>query len=714
MSLSTKIFAGLLLGIATGLFFGELTAVLAPVGEAFVQLLKMAVLPYIVVSLMSGLGRLDYGEARVLFLRMGGFLVVIWALSFAVLAVVPLTFPSLETASFFSTTLLDQPPPFDFLEFIPENPFSSMANSVVPAVVLFSIAVGVALMGIERKETLIETLEVFGDALRRVMGFVTRLTPYGVFAIAASAAGTLRFDELGRLQVYVLVYVATSLLMTFGLLPGLVMMLAPVRYRDLMARTRDALVTGFATDNLLIVLPILAVEGKRLVAETGRGDEESDAAIDVILPASFNFPNAGKVLQLSFVLFAAWFAEVAISLGEYARLMFSGLLGFFGKPVALMPFLLDMLQVPADLFQLYLVSGILVARFGTLVAVMQTFVLGILGAYAAVGLLRFQWRSCLVALGLSAALLVAMVAGGRAYFDFALRGHYDKDEILAQMHVLERGVKSRVHLEPVPPPQEDRSRPALERIRERGFMRVGYVLDVLPFQFFNADGELVGFDSAMAHELARELGVDLEFVPVTRENMETALDEGRCDIIMSGIALGPTRVETMRASRPYVDMTFAFVVRDHEREKFNSLAAVRSLEAPRVAVLSQLPHITLLVEKLAPNAELIPVRTPSEFFDAEEGRFDAFVYGAEMGSAWSLIRPEFTVAIPHPAVIEIPLVYYASRDAADLMAYVDAFIEIKRSGGTIQRNYDYWILGRDAAVAEPRWSVIRDVLHWID
>lgn len=500
MSLSSGIFAGLFLGIATGLFFGEAAGFLEPVGDAFIQLLKMAVLPYIMVSLMSGLGRLSYSVAGTLFLRVGGILLLIWAVTFAILAAVPLTFPEMESASFFSTALLDQPEPFDFLQFIPANPFSSMANNIVPAVVLFSIAVGVALMGVEKKATLIENLDILGDALTRVMRFVTRLTPIGVFAIAASAAGTMRPEELGRLQVYVIVYIATALLLTFWVLPSLATSLAPVRYRDILGRTKDALVTAFATDSLLVVLPMLSDQGRELVRQVSQGNEESDATVDVIVPASFNFPNVGKLLQLSFVVFAAWFTGSAISIAGHLELMVAGFFSFFGKPVAAMPYLLDLVRVPADMFQLYMVSGILAARFGTLAAAMQTFVLAVLGALALAGLVRLRWRAFVTGTALTLALLAAFVFAGRSYFEYALAGAYDKDQIISQMHFLSESRSAKVHVDPPAPLGEDLSLPALERIRARGFIRVGYVKGTLPFQFFNGEGQLVGFDAAMAHD----------------------------------------------------------------------------------------------------------------------------------------------------------------------------------------------------------------------
>ena len=72
----------------------------------------------------------------------------------------------------------------------------------MPAVVLFSVVLGVALIGVERKQILLDVLRVARDALSRATRFVVRLTPYGLFAIAATAAGTLSLEQLGRLQVY--------------------------------------------------------------------------------------------------------------------------------------------------------------------------------------------------------------------------------------------------------------------------------------------------------------------------------------------------------------------------------------------------------------------------------------------------------------------------------------------------------------------------------
>ena len=67
MSLSAQILTGLLAGIATGLFLGELAAELKLIADIFVGLLQMTVLPYIMFSLVAGFGHMDMG--LVMFLK---------------------------------------------------------------------------------------------------------------------------------------------------------------------------------------------------------------------------------------------------------------------------------------------------------------------------------------------------------------------------------------------------------------------------------------------------------------------------------------------------------------------------------------------------------------------------------------------------------------------------------------------------------------------
>jgi Na+/H+-dicarboxylate symporter/ABC-type amino acid transport substrate-binding protein len=711
MSLSAQIFLGLGVGIATGIFLGEITAPLKVVGDGFVQLLQMAVLPYIIIALISGLGKLKYQQAVRLSLRVGSLLVLIWALTLAVLYLLPLSFPQWESASFFSTTLLEERQDFNFLEFIPSNPFYSMANNIVPAVVLFSIAVGLALMGIEKKGPLIAAFEILEEALKRVMKFIVRLTPIGIFAIAASTAGTMNIDQLSGLQVYIVSYAIAAILMTFAVLPALVMLLTPFGYREIVGATKDALLMAFATDNLLIVIPMLTDHGKELLRKGMGAGAESASSVDVIVPVSFNFPNVGRLLQLVFILFAAWFTKSAISLAGYFSLTLSGLLSLFGKPVVAMPFLLDLLRLPADMMQLYLASGIFVAQLGTLASAMNLFALAVLGGFAMAGALRFQWKRFVPVTALMVGLIAATVGGTRAYFSFAVENAYDKNKILALMQPLFAAGPAKVYKSARSPSLVESSQSALKRIHTRGAIRVGYLADNRPFSFFNAQGDLVGLDVEMAHILAGSLGVSLEFVPVDRSKMFQQLNEGYCDIVMSGIVVTPERAEAVRLSAPYLEVTLALVVEDYRRTEFSSREALQKLKAPKLAILD-VPYFIAFVRERLPNAQLVLVNSANEFFESKGKALDGFIYTAESGSAWSLLYPEYAVVVPPPPV-SIPLTYPTARADQELVDYVNALIDLKKRDGTLKKLYDYWVLGRFAANKQPRWSVIRDILHWV-
>jgi Na+/H+-dicarboxylate symporter len=149
VSLATQVLIGVALGVGAGIFFGEEVAFLSLPGNAFIQLLQMTVLPYVVTSLVVGLGGLSYGQAAALARSCGLVLLLLWGLGLMTVLVIPLAFPNWQSASFFSHSLTQQAPAFNVLAlYIPSNPFYSLANNIVPAVVVFSVAVGVALIGV--------------------------------------------------------------------------------------------------------------------------------------------------------------------------------------------------------------------------------------------------------------------------------------------------------------------------------------------------------------------------------------------------------------------------------------------------------------------------------------------------------------------------------------------------------------------------------------
>jgi hypothetical protein len=87
---------------------------------------------------------------------------------------------------------------------------------------------------------------------------------------------------------------------------------------------------------------------------------------------------------------------------------------------------------------------------------------------------------------------------------------------------------------------------------------------------------------------------------------------------------------------------------------------------------------------------------------------------AEAGSAWTLRFPEYSVVVPEPVKVKWPLAYPLREGDGGFENYVDRWIDIVQGAMEYQILYDHWILGLTARPKVPCWSVIRNVLHWVD
>jgi Na+/H+-dicarboxylate symporter/ABC-type amino acid transport substrate-binding protein len=712
--------AGLLLGVVAGVVFGELVRPLDFVADAFVRLLQMAVLPYIVVSLTGAVGRLAPGEARFLTRVGGGLLVLLWAIVLAVVVTMPLAFPVRGHGAFFSTTVVAPHEPFDLVRlYIPDNPFRSLSDNVVPAVVLFCLVLGAALIGLPNREPLIALADVLTRALERVNGFIARLMPFGVFAIAATAAGTLGFEDVGRIQVFVVSYVVFACLVTFWIVPSVVAALTGVSRRQVLASAHEMLAAAFSTGSMLLVLPSLTRASRELATATVPDDDETRATIDVLVPISFNFPHAGKLLTLGFVLFAAWFAGRPLGAADLARFVLAGVVVTFGSMNVALPFMLDAFALPADLFQLFLAVSVVTYRFQTLAGAMHTLALTVLGTCAARGRLAVRWpRIAGMALGAILATGLA-IAGTRLLLAHAI----------AVPDATQSLVRGRTLLgEPAPATVlRDRSSPAaeggadaarlglgaLDRIARSGTLRVAYPSARLPFSYFNAHDDLVGFDVDMMHRLAHELGAHLVFVPLDRDHVAAALDAGEVDVAIGALEVTTALSQRVGLSQPYLDLTMALVVEDRRRDELATREALRAHHGLRLGMVSD-GYYEAKARAYVPGIEIVRLPGAKKFFEGGGLGLDGLVIPAEIGAPWTLLYPAYTVVTPDADRLAVPIAYATARRDVDFRSFLDTWLLLKREDGTIERLRRYWIAGVDDRARRPRWSVVRDVLHWVE
>jgi Na+/H+-dicarboxylate symporter/ABC-type amino acid transport substrate-binding protein len=709
-NLSRRILIGLILGVASGVFLGELASPLSIVGRAYIGLLQISIVPYMVASLIGGIGQLDYARAGRLAATGGVVLVGSWILAFVVIFIVPIALPPMNAGSFYSDSLVEVAN-VNFIDlYIPSNPFSSLARTVIPAAAVFSVLTGVALIGSESKGPLLEVLRSMADAMQRLASMIVQLAPFGIFAIATNAAGTLAVEDLGRLQAYIVIFIVASLVLTFWVLPGIASTFTPFGYRDIMRSGRDALVTGFATGNLFIVLPMLVEKCNQLFEEHDLMSEDSRSYVEVLVPASFNFPNIGKLLTLIFVLFAGWYTGSELSWAESPMFAILGIFTLFGGVDLALPFLLDQLRIPSDMYQLYMVTGIVNGWFATLLAVMNLFTFTLVATAASVGALQIHWPRIL-RFSVGAISVLALALFGTRIALSVLVSHADvqrqtlmsleiRDPVLTLVHQDLEGLRGRT----------DIHRPRLAQILERGSLRIGYPSGGLPFVFFNDVGDLVGLDVQLFTDLARELGVSLELVPWSYSTLEKQLARGDFDAAAGGLIITPERMADIGFSEPYMKVTASLVVPDHERNAFPTWRAVAKSKL-RIGITGR-SRAKRAAAELA-EGMINEVESYESFFRGAKDDLDAVMISAEAGSAWTVLHPEYSVAIPKPHHSQLIAIATARGDES-FVNFLDDWVRLKQADGTLRRLNDRWILGKVAEEETRRWSVIRDVLHWVE
>ncbi|HWQ20472.1 MAG TPA: cation:dicarboxylase symporter family transporter [Methanotrichaceae archaeon] len=726
LSFNAQIFIGILFGILAGVFFGDSCSVFKPFASAFIRIMQITVLPYLIVNLIAGIGGMDRGEAKNIAIKGGMVMLLFWALGAIAFYSMQFTFPHLSRASFFSTSEITKLADFDLIDvFIPYNIFSSLSKGFLPSIVLFSLLLGFALIGNENNKILLDLLKVISSALVHVNGLIKVIIPFGVFAIISDTAGTITLSRLLEIQVYFISLIALALLLAFLVLPLLTSSITPFGYRELLSMSSRAMILGMTTRNDFIILPLI-MEGVQNLFQKQDKEETALKAknySEVLVPLAYSFPTLGAFASILFVLFTAWFYMHPLETSDRLKLIFAGIPSLFGSPTVSVQFLLDLMHLPADAMELFQSSNSIHIHFVTGLTCMSIFTFTVICIASFTGLAGIRWKRLVLSALLIIAVFSAVVFGLRIGFAQMLGGPDQSDQMVTGMDLpwkdsgglavssLETSVYRRLADVPYISLKEQEKENALERIRSHGVLRVGYIPNIIPFAFFNRNGTLVGYDVQMAGDLARFLRLPrLEFVPVEYGSMAEALDHGYCDIIMSAVSVTPERVEIMDFSSPYMELHLAFVVPDWRADEFGRLENAQNKMDLKIAVLNRTEDVTT-AQMLFPHATLIKVDSYEEFFTKDEA--DVLLETAEEGSALALLHPYYTVVQLEPS--DEHKVFYAypvakSKDPS-LLNLLNYWLLLEEKNGEMNKKFDYWILGKGAQKESPRWCIARDILH---
>ena len=584
--------------------------------------------------------------------------------------------------------------------------------------------VGIALIGIPNNEVLLEPLKVFNTAMMKITVIVGKLAPIGVFALIANATGTLAIEDLTRLQVYIIVYALIALVLSLLILPGIITIFTPFKYKHILKALRTPMITAFATGSSLIILPMLIQQCKQLIADYSLravvDQDEADASVKVLIPAFYTFPSPMGLLSISFVLFAGWYIGSNVSVADYPLLILVGVPSLFGGTLLTIPSLLDLLRLPNDLFQVFVSIDVIISRFGTLISAMHYATIGLIGTMALVGHIRLSWFRMLRVAFIGTALIVPILFGVRTFYSTVVVAPYTMADMLKSLRFLGTPQPAKLYAEV---PEElilAGAKPAsLAQIEKRGVLRVCYQPDEYPSAFVNNTDppQLVGFDVEMAHRFSEMLQLQLEFLPAETEGVAiTLLNRGVCDIYMRTLPVTLRRSQEYGLTSPVYRSSLGLIVRDYRRKEFYSWEDIsKHGDSLRLGVEDTSGNIERL--STITGATIVSIQDMEQklmLLESGAEDIDAIADMAEEGAALTILYPNFSHVVPRPTVF-LPVSYAVARGNSDLLLALNSWLLMKKEEGVIDALYSHWMLG-EAAEAEklPRWSVIRNVLGWVD
>jgi len=377
LSLGYQILIAVILGIFTGLFFGPLCSALIPVATAFNMLIQMVILPYILFSLIHGIGSISINIGKKLLKYGLPCLIAIWALVMFVLFAVQQLIPDPNASSIFISAAttgikLSQ----EILQIlVPENPIYDFANNIVPAIAVFGLIVGFALMQIPNKQSLCDVVDKMNKVIEKILSWLVIISPIGAFAHLAIAFGTIRFENLYKLEFYVVCFITISLFVTFWILPLLLSGLTSLSYRDVLKIFGSVCLVPFVTALSTLAIPFLNNYLLRL-SKKHETHEHFHENSQTVLPLAFSFGQAGNCVILFFIFFLTFYYRHPIEGAEKVILSFLSLpisIGTSYNSISAIAFLIEQFKFPPEALELYTETSSITANFQVLMsAIMES------------------------------------------------------------------------------------------------------------------------------------------------------------------------------------------------------------------------------------------------------------------------------------------------------------------------------------------------------
>jgi len=319
IALWKRILLALVLGVIAGMIWGPGAASISWLGDLFVRLIRMVVVPLVFVTLVSGVvamgdpAKLGSLGAKTLAIYMVTTLAAIVIGLMLAAALQPGVGVDLSAAA---PTAVQEAIPLSerLLSIVPSNPIAALAEGNILAIIFFALLVGVSLLTIgEKGKPVAELMDSSSEMMLRITHWVMEVAPFGVFALIAAVAGTqgvAALLDVLTLALAVVLACVIHVVVVHGV--GIIKLslgLSPINF---FKGARYAMLVAFSTSSSSATLPV-----SMSVAEDNLGIKPVVASTVLPLGATINMD--GTALYVGIVsVFAAQAFGIDLSLTDYA------------------------------------------------------------------------------------------------------------------------------------------------------------------------------------------------------------------------------------------------------------------------------------------------------------------------------------------------------------------------------------------------------------
>lgn len=266
ISFGNRVLISMILGILAGILFKENVKSIEILGKAYVNLIKMLVIPLVISTVINSIASIeDPGKLKKVGLKTVGWLLATTATAAMIGIIVSLIIDPASGIEFVkdSNYKVREIPTISniILDMIPSNPVSEMANAKIIPVIIFSILIGISITieGVKHQSTIKPVKDFFkgfSQIMFRITKIILKVTPYGVLSLMASVSSKYGLNtllSLGKLIVVVYLACAIQVVLVHG---GLLAFVAKVNPLKFFKKIYPAQVIAFTTRSSYGTLPI--------------------------------------------------------------------------------------------------------------------------------------------------------------------------------------------------------------------------------------------------------------------------------------------------------------------------------------------------------------------------------------------------------------------------------------------------------------------------